>query len=85
MKTDQTKYTGAFGVTEISLTPQSKRSLTFDVRNCPHCGVHHASLDAEVSQVDPCGVMRSDQLIVRCPALGGAPIYLTTSLSLYVP
>lgn len=76
MKTNQTKYTGAFGATEVGLTPDAKRSFTFDVKNCPHCGVHHASLDAEI---------RDDRIVVRCPALGGKPIEIIMKLFLNVP
>lgn len=75
MKTSQTRMTGAFGATEISLTPQAKRSLTFDVRNCPHCGVHHASLEAEV--------IPTGRIVLRCPSLGGAPLVMTVKLFLH--
>jgi len=74
VKTHQTKERGAFGATEISFTPQTRRGLCFDVRNCPHCGVHHASLDAEVTE---------DRVTLRCPALGGAPLTLTIKLFLH--
>lgn len=76
MKTQQTKHTGAFGATEVALTPSAKRSLTFDVRNCPHCGAHHASLDGEV--------IDTGRIIVRCPALGGKPLVLILKLFLHV-
>lgn len=78
MKTAQTKYTGAFGATEVSFTPAMERRLEFDVKNCPHCGVHHASLDGEV-------LGGTDRVIVRCPALGGARIELIIKLFLNVP
>jgi hypothetical protein len=77
MKTAQTKYTGAFGATEVGLTPVAKRALEFDIKNCPHCGVHHASLNAEVTA--------PDRVTVRCPALGGAPIVIIIKLFLHVP
>jgi hypothetical protein len=77
IKTTQKKYTGAFGATEVAFTPKAQRKLEFDVRNCPHCGVHHASLDGE---------LRADgRVIVRCPALGGKPIELIVKLFLHVP
>lgn len=77
MKTAQTKYTGAFGATVVEFTPAAKRRLEFDVTNCPHCGVHHASVDGEV---------RADgRVIVRCPALGGKPIEIIVKLFLHVP
>lgn len=77
MKTAQAKYTGAFGATEVSFTPDLKRRLEFDVKNCPHCGVHHASLDGEVQE--------NGRVLLRCPALGGAHIVLIVKLFLYVP
>jgi hypothetical protein len=77
MKTAQTKYTGAFGATEVAFTPQAKRQLEFDVKNCPHCGVHHASLDGEAQ--------KNGRVIVRCPSLGGKPIELIIKLFLNVP
>ncbi len=72
----QPKYTGAFGVTEIGLSPAAVRSLEFDVRNCPHCGVHHASLDAEI--------LANGRAIVWCPALG-ARLEVILKLFLHVP
>lgn len=77
MKTTQTKYTGAFGATVVAFTPDLKRRLEFDVKNCPHCGVHHASLDGEVRE--------NGRVVVRCPALGGAPIEVIIKLFLNVP
>lgn len=77
MKTVQTLYTGAFGATEVAFTPALKRRLEFDVTNCPHCGVHHASLDGEVQP--------NGRVIVRCPALGGKPIELIIKLFLHLP
>jgi hypothetical protein len=77
MKTAQTKYTGAFGATEVSFTPHTRRNLEFDVRNCPHCGKHHASLDGEVQD--------NGRVIVRCAALGGARIEIIIKLFLNVP
>jgi hypothetical protein len=77
MKTAQTKYTGAFGATEVSFTPEAKRRLEFDVKNCPHCGVHHASLDGEV--------LENGRVLLRCPALGGTRIELIVKLFLNVP
>lgn len=77
MKTSQTKYTGAYGATEVSLTPYAKRSLEFDVRNCPHCGLHHASLDGVVQE--------NGRIIVRCAPLGGKPIEIIMKLFLNVP
>lgn len=73
MRTKQTHWTGAFGVTEVSLAPTARRAMLFDVTNCPHCGVHHASLDAE---------MTDDRIIVRCPATGGRPLVLIAKLFL---
>jgi hypothetical protein len=67
-------HTGAFGKTDITFTPVCKRKLEVDVRNCPHCGVGHASLDVE---------MVADRFIVRCPSLGGAPIVMTVRLFLH--
>ena len=75
MKTTQTKITGAFGATEIGLTPEAKRSLTFDVRNCPHCGGHHASVDSEL--VPP------NKIVLRCPSTGGRPLVLTAKLFIH--
>lgn len=77
MKTMQTKYTGAFGATVVGLTPKAKRSLEFDVQNCPHCGVHHASLDGVA--------LDNGRIMIRCPALGGAPMELIMKLFLNVP
>lgn len=77
MKTAQTKYTGAFGATKAELTPSAKRALEFDVTNCPHCGVHHASLDAEIQE--------NGRIIVRCPPTGGRPIEIIMKLFLNVP
>lgn len=77
MKTAQTKYTGAFGATIVAFTPSAKRQLEFDVTNCPHCGVHHVSLDGEVRE--------NGRVWVRCPALGGKPIELIIKLFLNVP
>lgn len=73
----QPKYSGAFGKTEIGLTPNAERSLELDVRNCPHCGLHHASLDAEI--------LENGRVLVRCPALGGAHLEVIVKLFLYVP
>lgn len=76
MRTRQTRERGAFGETEIALTPQSARGLLFDITNCPHCGSHHASVEAEVD--------RTKQLIiVRCPSAGGAPLTLTVKMFLH--
>jgi hypothetical protein len=77
MITAQTKYTGAFGATVVGLTPVARRRLEFDVKNCPHCGVHHASLDAEEAE--------NGRLIVRCPATGGRRIEVIMKLFLNVP
>lgn len=77
MKTAQTKYTGAFGATVVQFTPAMKKRLEFDVLNCPHCGIHHASLDGEV-RVD-------GRVIVRCPASGGRPIQVIIKFFLNVP
>jgi transcription elongation factor Elf1 len=66
------RLTGAFGATKVTITPQAKRALTFDVVNCPHCGVHHASLDA---------VERKNRIAVLCPALGGRPIFVRVTLT----
>jgi hypothetical protein len=76
MKTSQTKYTGAFGATEVAFTPSAKRQLEFDVQNCPLCGGHHASLDGEV-QVN-------GRVALRCPRIG-ARIELIIKLFLNVP
>jgi hypothetical protein len=76
MRTSQTKHRGAFGATVVAFTPAVIRRLEFDVTNCPHCGVHHASLDGEV---------RGDRVTVRCSALGGKPIEVIIKLFLNVP
>jgi hypothetical protein len=73
MKTKQTRATGAFGATEVSLAPPARRGLLFDVKNCPHCGTHHASLDADVE---------GDRITIRCPVLR-APMTLTAKLFLH--
>lgn len=77
MRTHQTQYTGAFGVTEVSLTPNARRIITFDMKNCPHCGNHHASMDVEIET--------NDRAIIRCPALGGAKVEVIIKLFLNVP
>jgi hypothetical protein len=66
------KLTGAHGATKVMLTPQAKRMLTLDVTNCPHCGSHHASLDA---------VYADKVLAVRCPALGGKPLFIRLTIT----
>jgi hypothetical protein len=77
MKTIQKQYSGAFGATEVDLTPGVKRALEFDIRNCPHCGVHHASLDGE---------LRGDgRVIVRCPATGGRQLEIIIKMFLHIP
>jgi hypothetical protein len=73
----QPKYSGAFGKTELGLTPQAARALTLDVKNCPHCGVHHASLSVEV--------LGNGRFLARCPALGGARLEVILKLFLHVP
>jgi hypothetical protein len=78
MKTSQTKYTGAYGATVVALTPVLRRQLEFDVTNCPHCGVHHASLDGELNTT-------TGRVLIRCPATGGRPIEVIIRLFLNVP
>ena len=73
----QPKYSGAFGKTEIGLSPAATRAIEVDVRNCPHCGLHHASLDAEA--------LDNGRLVARCPALGGARMEIIMKLFLHVP
>jgi hypothetical protein len=76
MRTQPTQERGAFGMTEVALTPQAARALLFDVTNCPHCGRHHASMEAEVDRAQ-------QRITVRCPALGGAPLTMTVKLFLH--
>ena len=76
MRTHQTKERGAFGVTEIVITPQAARELLFDIKNCPHCGRHHASVNAEVDR-------EKQRVVVRCPSLGGAPLTMTVKMFLH--
>ena len=76
MRTQRTKESGAHGMTEIVLTPQSARGLLFDITNCPHCGRHHASVEAEVDRA-------SQRIIVRCSSLGGAPLTMTVKMFLH--
>lgn len=54
------KWTGAFGKTEITLAPSTRRSLSLDIKNCPHCGVGHASMTGHVN---------GDLVTVFCTAL----------------
>lgn len=66
---------GAYGLTEVAFTPQQRRAgFDVDVRNCLHCGVHHASLTAEIV---------GDRLIARCPSLGARPITVTFKLFIH--
>jgi transcription elongation factor Elf1 len=76
MKTQPTPARGAFGATQITLTPQSARALLFDITNCPHCGTHHASVSAEVDR-------EQQRIVVRCPSLGGAPLTMTVKMFLH--
>jgi ribosomal protein L37AE/L43A len=76
MKTKQTKYTGAFGATEVVLTPETRRTLEVDVKNCPHCGNHHVNARVRIE---------GDRFAVRCAATGGRPIEIIMKLFLNVP
>lgn len=73
MKSRYTRMTGAFGHTEVVLTPQAARVLTFDVKNCPHCGVHHASVECKVD---------GERISMVCPTLL-RPIVMTAKLFLH--
>lgn len=54
---------GAFGLTEVTLTPRQRQAIEMDLRNCPHCGVHHASLDGRVGYG-----LASDRVVLECPS-----------------
>jgi hypothetical protein len=67
------RLSGAFGRTEVSFDPQTRRSMTMDVKNCPHCGVHHASLPV---------IIQGDRLTVECPDLRRS-LHMTLKLFLH--
>lgn len=73
MRTRQTQLRGAFGASEVRLTPQSARRLDFDITNCPHCGGHHASVAAKIVE---------DRVTLECPSLR-RPLVLTAKLFLH--
>ena len=75
-KRPKARLTGAYGPTEITLTPKARRDLEMDIKNCPHCGNHHASVPA---------FMDKDRatVYVRCPPTGGRKIEMTLKLFLH--
>lgn len=58
---------GTYGRTEILFTPVTRRSLHMDMRNCPHCGSHHASMDVQHEQTSYVG--KEPEMYVTCPSL----------------